>query len=123
MMHSDAKSLRERGDRLFSQKATLDSRNQDIADHFYPERADFTVTRDPGDEWASHLVTGYPSMVRRDLGNSLGAMLRPKGQPWFHVRADREEREDHEAKAWLEWSTGLMRRAMYDRKTMFTRAA
>lgn len=122
MIHSDAKSLRERGDRLFSQKSSLDSRNQDIADHFYPERADFTVTRDIGDEWADHMVTGYPSMVRRDLGNSLGSMLRPKGQPWFHVRADREEREDHEAKQWLEWVTGLQRRAMYDKRSMFTRA-
>lgn len=122
MLHADAKSLRERGDRLFSQKRTLDSRNQDIADHFYPERADFTVVRDIGENFADHMSTGYPSMVRRDLGNSLGSMLRPKGQPWFHVRADREEREDHEAKVWLEWATGLQRRAMYDRAAMFTRA-
>lgn len=121
-MHSDAKSLKARGDRLFSQKQTLDSRNQEIADHFYPERADFTVVRDIGADWADHLTTGYPSMVRRDLGNSLGSMLRPKGQPWFHVRADREEKEDHESTAWLEWTTGLQRRAMYDRKSLFTRA-
>jgi len=122
MLHTDAQSLRERGDRLFSQKLTLDSRNQDIADHFYPERADFTVIRDIGDDWAGHLVTGYPSMVRRDLANSLGSMLRPKGQEWFHVRADREDKEDHEAKKWLEWASGLQRRAMYDRMSMFTRA-
>lgn len=121
-MHTDAKSLKERGDRLFAQKRTLDSRNQDIADHFYPERADFTVARDIGEDWADHLTTGYPAMVRRDLGNSLGSMLRPKGQPWFHIRADREEREDHDAKVWLEWATGLQRRAMYDRAAMFTRA-
>lgn len=122
MLNSDAKSLRERGDRLFSQKRPLDSRNQDIADNFYPERADFTVSRDIGDGWADHLTTGYPSMVRRDLGNALGSMLRPKGQPWFHCRADREEREDHEAKVWLEWATATMRRAMYDRIAMFARA-
>lgn len=122
MLHTDAKSLRERGDRLFSAKQTLDSRNQEIADHFYPERADFTVVRDVGADFAEHLTTGYPSMVRRDLGNQFGAMLRPKGQPWFHVRADREEREDHAAKVWLEQATNIQRRAMYDRKAMFTRA-
>ena len=122
MLHSDARSLVARGDRLFSQKLVLDSRNQDIADHFYPERADFTYSRDIGTDWAGHLTTGYPSLVRRDLGNSIGAMLRPKGQPWFHIRADREEAEDHEAKVWLEWATGLQRRAMYDRAAMFTRA-
>lgn len=121
-MHSDARSLVSRGDALFSQKHTLDSRNQDIADHFYPERADFTTTRDLGFDFAGHLTTGYPSLVRRDLGNSIGSMLRPKGQDWFHIRADREEREDHEAKIWMEWASGLQRRAMYDRAAMFTRA-
>lgn len=122
MIHTDAKSMRERGDRLFSKKMVVDSRNQDIADQFYVERADFTVRRDIGDQYADHLMTGYPAMVRRDLGNSLGAMLRPRGQNWFHIRAAREEREDHAAKAWLEWASGLQRRAMYDRKSMFTRA-
>lgn len=121
-MHTDCKALCDRGDRLFQQKRPLDSRNQDIADQFYVERADFTVVRDIGADWADHLTTGYPSMVRRDLGNSLGSMLRPKGQPWFHIRADREEREDHEAKVWLEWAEGVQRRAMYDRVSMFTRA-
>lgn len=122
MLHSDAKALRERGDRLFAAKSPWDRRNQEIADHFYPERADFTVVRAVGEEFADHLSTGYPSLVRRDLGNALGSMLRPKGQDWFHARADREEREDHEAKAWLEWATGLMRRAMYDPKSGLTRA-
>ena len=70
-MHQDAIALIARGDHLFSTKAALDSRNQELADHFYPERADFTVTRDIGEDWADHLMTGYPSMVRRDLGNSL----------------------------------------------------
>lgn len=121
-MHIDAKSLKERGDRLFSEKRSYDSRNQEIADNFYPERADFTIRRDIGEDWADHLVTGYPSLVRRDLGNSIGSMLRPKGQPWFHGGLEREDYEDHDAKVWLEWATGLQRRAMYDRKAMFTRA-
>ena len=122
MLHVDAKSLKERGDKLFSAKRVLDSRNQSLAEHFYPERADFTVSRDMGEDFAGHLMTGYPSMVRRDLGNSIGSMLRPRGQDWINIRADREEREDHEARMWLEWATGVQRRAMYDRKSMFTRA-
>lgn len=121
-MHTDAKFLRQQGERLFAQKRPWDSRNQDIADNFYPERADFTVPRDIGDDFASHLMTGYPVLVRRDLANSIGSMLRPKGQPWFHMAADREEKETHEAKAWMEWATGLQRRAMYDRRSMLTRA-
>lgn len=122
MLDIDAKSIVEQGDRLFSAKRPWDMRNQQIADHFYVERADFTVTRGIGDEYADHLMTGYPALVRRDLGNSLGSMLRPKGQAWFHNRAAREEVEDHEAKQWLEWATDLQRRAMYDRASQFTRA-
>ncbi len=122
MIHADAKSLNTRGNRLFSAKKTLDSRNQELAENFYPARADFTVSRDMGSDFADHLVTGYPALVARDLGNSLGAMLRPKGKEWFHIKADREEKEDHEAKAWMEWATGVERRAMYDRRSNFTRA-
>lgn len=122
MLNVDAKSLRDDGDRMFAAKAPYDSRNQEIADHFYVERADFTVVRDIGADYADHLTTGYPAMVRRDLGNSIGSMLRPKGQPWFHLRADREENEDHEAKVWLEYATKVQRRAMYDRISNFTRA-
>lgn len=121
-MYSDAKSLCDRGDRLFAQKRSLDTRNQELADHFYPERGTFTATRDLGADWASHLVTGYPSMVRRDLGDQIGAMLRPRNQAWFHMRAARQEREDHAAKQWLEYASGVMRRAVYDRVTGFTRA-
>ncbi len=121
-MHSDAKSIKEKGDALFSKKLPYDTRNQSLADNFYVERADFTVTRDIGDEYADHLMTGYPALTRRDLGNSIGSMLRPKGQPWFHTGTDREENEDHEAKVWLEWATRTQRRAMYDRKAMFNRA-
>lgn len=121
-MHSDARSLVERGARLFGQKGTLDTRNQEIADHFYPERADFTVMRDIGDEWADHLMTGYPSMVRRDLGNALGSMLRPRAKTWFHMGVARDEQIDHEGRQWLEWASGVQRRAMYDRVTNFTRA-
>ncbi len=121
-IHSDAKSARERGDRLFAAKRPWDSRNQDIAEQFYPERADFTVLHGVGDAFANHLVTGYPTLVRRDLGNSLGAMLRPRGQDWFYTRTGREDKEDHEAKVWLEWAATVQRRAMYDRIANFTRA-
>jgi Bacteriophage head to tail connecting protein len=123
-MHSDARSIVSRGDALFSQKQPLDSRNQDIADQFYPERADFTVSRSVGADWADHLTTGYPAMVRRDLGNSLGSMLRPKGQPWFHTRVGHDDKavDDHEAAKWLEKAETIQRRAMYDRKSLFTRA-
>ena len=56
---------------------------QIIANNFYPERADFTTTRNVGSEMADLLADSYPVLVRRDLGDSLSAMLRD-GQ-WFEM--------------------------------------
>lgn len=120
MAEDRATELLKRSGYLFEKKQTLHSLWQEIADNFYPERADFTVTRDVGDEFASHLMTSYPCIVRRDLGDSFAAMLRSGN--WFSIRADREEREDVAARAWLESRTGIMRRAMYDKKAKFVRA-
>lgn len=119
----DPKTLISRGDDLFTKRGSLLSLWQEIGDNFYCERADFTVTRSLGTNFAEHLTTSYPLMIRRDLGNSLGTMLRPTAIDWFHMRAMREEREDQPAKAWLEWAGGTMKRAMYDRRSLFTRAS
>ena len=122
-MHSDAKSLILRGNGLFSAKRPLDSRNQELANHFYPERADFTTVRSLGADWADHLMTGYPSLVRRDLGHAIGSMLRPRSKEWMHMaKARGHEDTGHDAAKWLEWATGLQRRAMYDRISGFERA-
>jgi hypothetical protein len=119
----DAKHLIEQGNQLFSKRETLVSMWQDIAEQFYPERADFTVIRTIGDSFADNLSTSYPLLVRRDLGNSLGSMMRPTNIEWFHMRCKDERYEDVAAKQWLEWATGRQRRAMYERRAMFKRAS
>lgn len=119
----DAKALIALGDHLFGKRGSLLSMWQEMADQFYVERADFSVTRTLGDDFAGHLTTSYPLQVRRDLGNSFASMMRPTSIEWFHMRAMREEHEDQPAKAWMEWAAGTMRRAMYDRRSLFTRAS
>lgn len=119
-LHTDGKALKERGDRLFEAKRSWDSLNQEIALNFNPIRADFTSVRSDGEEFADHLVSGYPLQVARNLTDSIGSMLRPRNLSWFHGGVDDED--DHETKLWLEWATGKMRKAMYDRRAMFTRA-
>ncbi len=119
----DAKALIAQGDQLFSKRGALMSLWQNISENFYPERADFTVTRSLGDDFAENLTTSYPTLVRRDLGNSFSSMMRPTSIDWFHMRAEREEYEDQPAKQWLEYATGIQKRAMYDRRAMFVRAS
>jgi Bacteriophage head to tail connecting protein len=119
----DPKYLIECGDELFSKRSTLVSMWQDVAENFYPERADFTVNRSIGDGFADDLMTSYPVLIRRDLGNSLGSMMRPTNIEWFKLRCKDEQYEDVAARQWLEWATGIQRRAMYDRASMFKRAS
>lgn len=113
----------EQGKKLFDSRGSLLSLWQEIADNFYPERADFTTIRNIGAEFADNMTTSYPILARRDLGNALGSMLRPTSKEWFHVRtSDNWEKLGVEARSWLEWAGSRMKRAMYNRKSQFTRA-
>lgn len=122
MTDSRVASLITRGNKLFGDKASLDTLLQEIADHFYVERADFTRTLTPGDDFAAHLYSSYPLLVRRELGDAIGGMLRPKNMPWFEMTLEDPSRLSIEAKRWLEWATGVQRRVMYDRRSQFQRA-
>jgi hypothetical protein len=114
--------LKKQGDALFDNRGTLMSLWQEIADNFYPERADFTVTRELGEEFAENLDTSYPLLARRDLGNQIGGMLRPTNKEWFSIIKRYEENLDTAGQQWLEWAAKIQKRAMYDPVAMFTRA-
>jgi hypothetical protein len=114
--------FRKLGDELFTKRSNLLNLWQTIADNFYPERADFTTERIIGEEFGDHLMSSYPILARRDLGNSFGAMLRPSSKNWFKIITDRQDKMGIEAKGMLEWMTGLQKRAMYDPDAMFVRA-
>lgn len=118
----DVKQLKEVVDRLFTDRGTYISLLQEIADNFYPERADFTLRREHGTEFAADLMTSYPVITRRELGNQIGMMLRPTEKQWFKIAPEEKDRENNESNRWLERATEIQRRAMYDRKTLFTKA-
>lgn len=117
-----AKDLIERGSKLFNQRKAITTLWQEIAENFYPQRADFTLTRYVGEEFAEHLYSSYPLLVHRELSNSIASMLRPRKKEWFIIAVDEHESLSKGAKAWLEWATSRMRTAMYDRKAHFVRA-
>lgn len=117
-----AKQLRELSDYLFTKKLGLLSLWQEIAENFYPERADFTAKRWLGEDYAGNLMTSYPLLCRRDLQDQIGTMLRNTNKPWFHNVIKGTKDTDHDAKRWLEWSTGVQRRAMYAPATLMTKA-
>lgn len=120
----DAKLLYELGNTLFSKKMPLTTLHQEIAENFYPERADFTLIRSIGTDFAANLMTSYPVLCRRELGNQFSTMLRPTARPWFHtgIRHAAQGSVDNDTKGYLEWFQEVQRKAMYDPISKFTRA-
>lgn len=116
-------NLLESGDLLFNKRGSWLSMLQEIAENFYPERADFTVSRSLGTDFADNLSNSYPLKVRRDLGNSFAPMMRPTNIDWFKMGLSRQDKEDQAGKEWFEWAAAIQRRAMYDRKSLFTKAS
>lgn len=119
---SGAKELVARGSQLLNDRKAMTTLWQEIAENFYPQRADFTVTRYIGEEFAEHLYSSYPIIVHRELSTSFAAMLRPRAKDWFSISVDDEDDLSQAGREWLAWSTKRMKAAMYDRRTQFVRA-
>lgn len=122
IVDSRAKDLIGQGDHLFTKKLPVLGMWQEFADNFYPERADFTLSRSLGADFAGHLMTSYPILCRRELGSSFSGMLRPTEKEWFKQSIMREDKIDNAGRAWLEAKTKVQKRAMYDPITQFVRA-
>lgn len=110
--------LKKQAEHLFTKHYPMLSLYQTLSDHFYPERADFTVTRNIGNELADLLVDSYPVLVRRDLGNSFSAMLRDGD--WFKIDINGET--DHEGDMWLQWASSRLKDLFDDRSSNFVRS-
>lgn len=111
--------LGELVDYHFKRQAPMLGLWQTLADHFYPERADFLITRGIGDEMADGLLDSYPIQVRRDLANSFQYMLRT--DKWFEVGTT-VEKVTHQGRAYLQWLTDRQYKIMNDRNAGFMRA-
>lgn len=122
MIDNRVKDLITQGDALFGKRVQIDAMWQEIAENFYPERANFTRPYIWGEDYVSNLTTSYPLIVRRKLGNSLGAMLRPRNMQWASISVDREDRLDKPGTEWLQEKTAVQWRAMYDSASQFVRA-
>jgi hypothetical protein len=117
-MKMDLAQTKAFGKKVIDDHIPMMSLYQTIADNFYPERADFTIVRNIGTELADLLVDSYPILVRRDLGDSLSAMLRDG--KWFEVGIDGEP--DHLGRMWLQWASERLMKLVKARSANFTRS-
>ncbi len=102
----------------FSKQGRVLSLWQTLAEHFYPERADFTHVHNVGEELGIGLASSTPVIMRRDLGNSFEAVLRDGD--WFKMGVNTTP--DHMGDAWLEFGTDRMMKLMNHRSANFRRS-
>ena len=118
----DIKQLHETAEGLFSKRSSLMLLWQEQAESFYPQRADFTVKRYLGMDFAANLMTSYPLLCQRDLQDQLGVMLRPTAKEWFETGLANGSEADNEGKRWLQYATKVMRKGMYAPASQFNKA-
>lgn len=94
---------------------------QDIAENFYPLRADFTSDFNLGDDFAGTVMDSFTINSRETLGNAIDSMLR-QGD-WFKVGTGDEDRDNRAVNAIaLERATKRYRNIIRDPRTMFDRS-
>ena len=113
----------QQGRELFGKRDSLLSLWQTLAENFYPERAEFTSTRTLGAEFGAELMSSHPVRARRELGDSISALLRPTTKDWFFVRTEGDwDSVPLDARAWLEKAQNIQRRSLAHRGSMFVQA-
>jgi len=111
----------DNGNRLFSEKTPLLSHWQELAEHFYYDRADFTGPLNIGSDYAAGSFSSRAAIYRRDMADLYRTMLRPAD--FFEVKSLDEARNKlPDARAWLEYATTMQRAVMYRQGAGFTRA-
>jgi len=110
------------GHKLFEEKRPLLRLWQEIAENFYPERADFTTPIRIGNDLTPGISASTPLLVRRELANAISTMLRPTNKSWMHPRVQGYDKLSHEAKVWLDEAERVQRVAMYHKPTGFNKA-
>jgi len=122
MSDDNAKELIKRGEKCFSARENMLVLWQELAEQFYPERADYITERDQGDRFADHLYTTDPVMLRRELGDAF-SWLRNENREWFkQTIPDDRFKKQRDVEAWFEAQTQVQRRVLYERQSRFKRA-
>lgn len=123
MAEARIKELLRIGDKLFGNKEQVDSLWEELAQNFYPERADFTSKRYEGEEYADHLYSSVPVLARRELGNLVASALRPRAKKWFSIHVEDRELDTSAPEAkFLELMSDIQWRAVYEPRSHFVRA-
>jgi hypothetical protein len=77
---------------------------QDLADMYHPYRGGFTSALEPNRASQARVFDGTPMQARRGLATAIDALLKPKTERWFWLKASRHDDDDadDEEKRWFD---------------------
>lgn len=108
----------ENGNALFNDRSGLLLMWQELAEHFYYDRAQFTGTLSLGAEYAQQAFSSDGALYRREMGSLFQPMMRPSD--FFEVKATDDDRnKSSAARDWLQDKTRLMRTVMFSHASRF----
>lgn len=109
-----ADELLRRGREAFSKRENMHRLYQAIAEYFYPERADFHGQTVFGEDRYYGIFDEEPMLLRRNLSNQIGALIRPRGREWFKCKAKPGVLNDIDpVRVWCEGVTKKTREFVY----------
>lgn len=112
----------ERWQTAKSDRSSLESAWQDLAQLFRPSEADITGERSAGNGRQERLYSGHQIGAAEKLARSIEAELMPRDEPWVEITTEEEvEAEDDDAAEWLDEAGQALVRAIYEPKAGFER--
>ncbi len=112
MAEDRAKEILARYEQLKSARSSWESQWQEIAELVSPMRADFNVTRMPGEKRMTKIFDGTPGLAAENLTSGLWGLITNSANAWFTLQSPYPEiNADQGAKLWFEKATARMRDA------------
>lgn len=113
MEKADAQKIIDTYDKLYSDKGTLHSHLQEIADYMVPSAQRMFSEAAPGGKRMPKIYDGTAIRSRRTFANGLYGHLTNPASPWFELTAkDKGLSEEASVKYWLADTTERMRAAI-----------
>jgi hypothetical protein len=122
MSKERAKVHIKRFDALKQKRSTWNNHYEDLARVQDPASLGFVSQQEAGDRRNEDIFDGTPMVAARGLANAVGAMLRPEGQTWVEVKAEKDEDLDDEGRTWVSDANERLREALEAPRARFRQA-
>lgn len=99
----DVDQYLRRFDKLKDQRSQFDQHWQTVADIVWPDAADFTIKREPGERRTQRQFDMTATIALGRFGAIMESLLTPQGEKWHGLRASEEDlNEVPEVKEWFD---------------------